>query len=73
MEYVFGDLNMSKLLLYSDDILIFASSFENHLENLEIVFQRLIAAGLKFYGKKCCLPCKQGTWDMWSVSRRKQS
>ena len=62
MEYVFGDLNMSKLLLYLDDILIFASSFENHLENLETVFQRLIAAGLKLNGKKCHLLCKQVTY-----------
>ena len=53
MEYLFGDLNISKLLLYLDDILVFSSSQSEHMERLDEVFSRLIAAGLKLNGKKC--------------------
>ena len=52
---VFSDLNMSQLLLYLDDILVFASSTEEHLERLGEVFHRLIQAGLKLNTKTCHL------------------
>ena len=55
MKYVFGDLNMSQLFLYLDDILVFASSTEEHHERLGEVFHRLIQAGLKLNTKKCHL------------------
>lgn len=53
MEVILGDLNYGSLLLYLDDILIFSSSFEEHLERLEVVFQRLRHHGLKLKPKKC--------------------
>ena len=55
MEYVLGDMNLQQLLLYLDDILVFSSSFEEHLVRLDEVFRRLIEAGLKLKGNKCQL------------------
>lgn len=55
MEMIFGDLNLSQLVLYLDDILVFSRTFEEHLQRLDTVFQRLIKHGLKLKGEKCRL------------------
>jgi len=34
-------------LAYLDDLIIFSSTFEQHMERLQMVFDRLVAAGLK--------------------------
>ena len=38
---------------YLDDIIIFSDNEEQHLEHLEIIFQKLIKAGLKLKESKC--------------------
>ena len=53
MEFVLGDMNLIEVLLYLDDILVFSSTLEEHLERLGKVFNRLRAHGLKVKGKKC--------------------
>ena len=53
MEFIFGDMNMLQLLLYLDDVLVFASSYEEHITRLDEVLRRLVEAGLKLNGKKC--------------------
>ena len=53
MENCLGDLNLSWCLVYLDDIIIFSSTPEEHLERLEAVFQKLGAAGLKLKPSKC--------------------
>ena len=45
---------MSKLILYLDDILVFSNTFQEHIERLGVVFERLIKHGLKLKGGKCC-------------------
>ena len=55
MELVFGDMNLTEVVLYLDDVLVFSPTIEVHLERLEKVFQRLIKNGLKLNGKKCQL------------------
>jgi len=42
-------------LAYLDDLIIFSSMFEQHLERLQVVFDRLVAAGLKVKPSKCAL------------------
>ena len=49
MEMIFGDLNLSELILYLDDILVFS------IDRLERVFQRFSKHGLKLNGAKCKL------------------
>ena len=47
MNYIFDDLIGRILYIFLDDIIITSSTFEEHLENLEKVFDRLRKAGLK--------------------------
>ncbi|PIK62209.1 putative transposon Ty3-I Gag-Pol polyprotein [Apostichopus japonicus] len=62
MELIFGDLNMSQLVLYLDDILVYSTTFDQHLDRLGNVFKRLIHHGLKLKAKK---ELKGGSFE-WS-------
>ena len=55
MEECLGDLNMKICVIYLDDLIIFADSFEEHMRRLEIVFNRLRECNLKLAAKKCAL------------------
>ena len=48
-----GDINQRDCLIYLEDIIIFSDTFENHLERLEAVFQRLHKYNLKLKSSKC--------------------
>ena len=50
-----GDKNYSTVLLYLDDIIVFSSTFEEHLERLDQVFSCLRQHGLKVKPSKCHL------------------
>lgn len=47
MQRIFGDQQCQSLLLYPDDIVVFYSTFQQHLEWLEAVLQQLQQEGLK--------------------------
>ena len=53
METCMGDLYLSQCLVYIDDVIVFSRTFEEHLQRLEGVFQRLHDAGLKLKPSKC--------------------
>ena len=53
MEACLGDENFETLVLYLDDILVFSSTIEEHLERLDVVFTKLKAHGLKIKPSKC--------------------
>lgn len=53
MQECLGDLNMQICVVYIDDLIIFSKTFEEHLENLEKVFQRLKSFNLKLAPEKC--------------------
>ncbi|KAL7882920.1 hypothetical protein SRHO_G00005780 [Serrasalmus rhombeus] len=55
MTCCFGDLNFESLLIYLDDIIVFSKTFEEHLERLQMVFNRLRTYGLKLKPQKCHL------------------
>ena len=50
IENVLGDL---RCLIYLDDVIVHALTFERELERLRLVFSRLRAANLKLNSKKC--------------------
>ncbi|KAL7857047.1 hypothetical protein SRHO_G00159460 [Serrasalmus rhombeus] len=53
MERIFGDERFQSLLLYLDDIVVFSSSFESHLQRLDMVLGRLQQHNLKLKLEKC--------------------
>ena len=53
MSSVLAGLIPESCPVYLDDIVVVGSTFEEHLVNLERVFQRLREAGLKLKPKKC--------------------
>ena len=59
MEIALAGLQWSTCLVYLDDILVFSKSFEEHLQCLAKVFNRLMEAGLKLKAKKCAFARKE--------------
>lgn len=53
MQRIFGDQQCQSLLLYLDDIVVFSSTVEQHLERLDVVLGRLQQQGLKAKLSKC--------------------
>ena len=53
MEIIFSSLGWEFILIYLDDIIIFSSSVEQHLDHLKKVFIKLSEAKLKVSPKKC--------------------
>lgn len=53
VENCMEELNLRQCLLFLDDILVFSSTFEEHLERLEDVFKRLERQSLKLKPSKC--------------------
>ena len=57
MERVFAGLTFIILLIYLDDIIVYSKTFEEHLQNLRLILERLKEANLKLNPKKCNLLC----------------
>ena len=55
MERVLNGLQWRTALVYLDDVIVYGGTFEEELERLEEVFQRLRMARLKLSPKKCLL------------------
>ena len=53
MQRCLGDQCYQTVLCYLDDVLVFSETFEEHLERLEMVLQRLQSIGLKLKSSKC--------------------
>ena len=53
MELVLRGLLWQRCLVYIDDIIVYGTTFEDTLENLQLVLQRVRDAGLKLKPKKC--------------------
>ena len=62
MECALAGLVGDQCLIYLDDIIIFSSTFNEHLKRLACVFDRLRAAGLKLKAKKCHFIQEQVTY-----------
>ena len=55
MQNILGQLQWHSCLIYLDDVLIFGSSFEEHMQRLEEVLSPIRDAGLKLKPEKCQL------------------
>jgi transposase InsO family protein/predicted aspartyl protease len=54
-DKILAGLNWFSCLVYLDDIAVFATTFEQHIERLRAVMERIRDAGLKFNPDKCRL------------------
>ena len=54
MDLVLSGLQWSQCLVYLDDIIVLGRSFNEHIKNLNSVFQRLRESGLRLKPTKCC-------------------
>lgn len=59
MTCCFGDLNFTHLLIYLDDLIIFSKTFDEHLERLQLGFDKPQKHGLKLKPSKCQLMRKE--------------
>lgn len=62
MTLLLKGLQFKICLCYLDDIIVFASSFKDHLSRLEEVFMRIESAGLKLKPAKCELFKKETSY-----------
>ena len=53
MEECLGDYNMTICVIYLDDLIVFADSFQEHLYRLDLVLTRLAQCNLKLSPQKC--------------------
>lgn len=53
MDGLLGDLKISCVLVYLDNITVFSQIFQEHLSHLRLVFNCLRTAGLKLKPSKC--------------------
>jgi hypothetical protein len=52
MEDIFSDLNLSICIIYLEDIIVLSRTFEEHIERLEQVLQRIRSLALKLSPSK---------------------
>jgi hypothetical protein len=55
MEIVMAGLQWEICLIYLDDVIVVGKPFDQMIENLTKVFDRIVAAGVKLKPKKCVL------------------
>jgi len=53
MDMVLSGLQWSSCIVYIDDIIVVGRTFDEHLNNLKQVFERIEKAGLKLHPSKC--------------------
>ena len=59
MDHVLAGLHWERCLFYLDDIIVFSSTWEEHLARLRQVFERLRHANLKLGAEKCTFAAKE--------------
>ena len=59
MDHVLSGLHWETCLFYLDDIVVFSSTWEEHLARLRQVFERLRHANLKLGAEKCTFAAKE--------------
>ena len=62
MNRVLAGLHWETCLFYLDDIIVFSSTWEEHLTRLRQVFERLRHAKLKLGADKCTFAAKEGSY-----------
>lgn len=61
MDLILAGLQSKNCLVYVDDILVIRKTFDEHLDNLGLIFDHLKEAGIKLKPSKCFIRQKQLT------------
>ncbi|CAC5409028.1 unnamed protein product [Mytilus coruscus] len=69
LTHVLHGLNYQTALVYVDDILVFSRNFEEHMKHLQLVFDRLLSAGLTLKPSKCDFAQKEVLYLGHRISR----
>lgn len=70
METVLRNLRWDICLVYLDDIIVVGNTIRDMIQNLTLVFDRLLAASLKLKARKCTLFAKEVEYLGHIVSER---
>ena len=70
MQTVLAGIDGKSCFVYIDDILVCSRTFEEHLEHLQVVFERLRAANLKLKVGKCVFLQEQVKYLGHTISRQ---
>jgi transposase InsO family protein len=68
LDSVLAGLKWQCCLVYIDDIIVFSSSFEQHMIDIRLIFNRLREHGLKLNAKKCFICCNKVTFLGHSIT-----
>ena len=69
MDLCMGDINLRECLVYLDDVIIFSTTFEEHIDRLQAVFTRPQDYNLKLKATKCEFMKSEVTYLGHIVSR----
>ena len=69
MDLVLAGLQMSQCLVYIDDVIVVGRTFDEHLSNLQEVFERVRRTGLKLKPSKCSFLQERVSYLGHEVSR----
>lgn len=69
MDRVLGHLKWTMALVYLDDVIVYAATFEEHQRRLKLVLEALTSAGLRLKPKKCFFGFAEVTYLGHVVSR----
>ena len=69
MDITLSGLPSDRVLAYMDDIVIFSGNFQEHLQNLEQVFQRLQSSGISLKLSKCVFACNKVNFLGFELSK----
>ena len=62
MQNCLGELNLTYALVYLDDVIVYSKTEEDHLRQLQAIFERFHEHGLKLKPSKCSFLRKQITF-----------
>jgi hypothetical protein len=68
MDLLLRGLSWSCAMVYMDDVIVFSSSWEEHMKNLRMVLDRLASANLTVKLSKCQFARKEVNWLGYVVS-----
>ena len=69
MQNTLGELNLTYCIIYLDDVIVYGSTEEEHLEHLQIVLEHFREFNLKLKPSKCSFFQSEIVYLMHHVSK----